>query len=559
MLQNLHVKNLALIDEAEVDFTDGFNVLTGETGAGKSLMIGALNLALGERAPKDLLKEGKEAVVELVFSVGKETEGLLLQKDLTPEDGQIILTRKLSSAKSTARINGETVPLSRLRDAAEALIQIHGQEEHQILRHKKMHLVLLDRYRKEETAELLAAYEETYRKRKEKEKEYSSTDLEEDQRKRETDLLSYEVKEIEDAHLQIGEDETLSEELKRLTNADRIREAISSAGNCITEGDTSALELVGRAYRELLPAAELSPDLGGLCDSLSEIESLLSDVSRELSSLQDADENEEEELTRLTRRSDLLHSFKQKYAPDIPGILKALEEKKERLSALRHLEETRERLSAELLSLQEEENRLSSLLTEKRTEAAASLDREMEEALRDLNFPSVRFETEITALPQNGPDGRDDVQFLISMNPGEPLLPLQKTASGGELSRIMLALSAVVKEDHIGSFVFDEIDTGISGRTAQAVSEKLISIASEAQVICITHLPQIAAMADSHFLIEKETDTGSAISRIRPLEGDERSEELARMLGGVSITDAVRQNAKEMLSLAEQKKREYRS
>ncbi len=555
MLRDLHVKNLALIRETEVSFDKGLNILTGETGAGKSLLLGAVSLALGERIPKELLRSDTEALIELTFETDPELDQKLKELEIEPEDGTIILSRRISEKKSIARINGETVPLSKMREASSLLISIHGQMEHQILKKKSTHLDFLDRFGGAAVAEAKEAYEEVYRAFREKEKEYGNTDLSEEQQKRELDLLTYEVREIEEADLKEGEDKEVEEEFLRLSNASKIREALGAAKEYVTQGETSASWQVNRALGELSKAVAYDPALQELCDELNNIDALINDFQRDMGMYGEDGEGDEEKLFRLTERLDLINRLKQKYAPEISDILKALEEKRERADFLQSLAERKEALFSELSELKEQRQAAADRLSAERGACRARFDEAMTEALSDLNFLDVRFTTEMEKLPEPGPNGQDDVQFLIALNPGEPELPVQKVASGGELSRIMLALSAVVTGPlEVGSVIFDEIDAGISGRTAQAVSEKLSAISRGTQILCITHLPQIAAMADQHFLIEKDAEEGLAVSRIRELSEEEIVEELSRMLGGVSVTDAAKQNAIEMRTQAKNKK-----
>lgn len=555
MLRDLHVKNLALIRETEVSFDKGLNILTGETGAGKSLLLGAVSLALGERIPKELLRSDTEALIELTFETDPELDQKLKDLEIEPEDGTIILSRRISEKKSIARINGETVPLSKMREASSLLISIHGQMEHQILKKKSTHLDFLDRFGGAAVSEAKEAYEEIYRAFREKEKEYGNTDLSEEQQKRELDLLTYEVREIEEADLKEGEDKEVEEEFLRLSNASKIREALGAAKEYVTQGENSASWQVNRALGELSKAVAYDPSLQELCDELNNIDALINDFQRDMGMYGEEGEGDEERLYRLTERLDLINRLKQKYAPEISDILKTLEEKRERADFLQSLAEHKEALFSELSELKEQRQEAADLLSAEREACRARFDEAMTEALSDLNFLDVRFTTEMEKLPEPGPNGQDDVQFLIALNPGEPELPVQKVASGGELSRIMLALSAVVTGPlDVGAVIFDEIDAGISGRTAQAVSEKLSAISRGTQILCITHLPQIAAMADQHFLIEKDAEEGLAVSRIRELSEEEIVEELSRMLGGVSVTDAAKQNAIEMRTQAKNKK-----
>jgi DNA repair protein RecN (Recombination protein N) len=557
MLQNLHVKNLALIEEADVEMESGLNILSGETGAGKSIIIGSVNLALGEKVQKEMLRDSKEpALVELVFSVeNPRTLQKLREIDIEPEDGLVILSRKITPQRAVGRINGETVSVSRMKEAASLLIDIYGQHEHQSLLSKKKHLEILDDFAKERIAarkEALAAEYRTYRRLKE---EWENANLDTGEQKRELSLLEYEVNEIEEAHLVIGEDEELETAFRKFSNGKKIMEAANSAYAASGGNMENASELIGRALRELSSISQYDSKLEELEQELSEIDNLLGDFNHELSGYIAGEEFDEEEFYETEKRLDLINHLKSKYGSTIEEILKACREKSERISQLQDYDEYLNQL---LTSIKKQEQLLEQLSTELsaiRKEEAVRLTDAIRDALVELNFLDVRFSMEFERTPDYTAGGIDDAQFLISTNPGEPEKPLGKVASGGELSRIMLAIKTVMAEnDDMDTLIFDEIDSGISGRTAQKVSEKMNLLGRHHQIICITHLPQIAAMADTHFLIEKSVQNQSTVSKIEKLTEEESIKELARMLGGVEITDTVYKNAKEMKEMAYMKK-----
>ncbi len=556
MLQYLHVKNLALIEETEVDFGDGLNILSGETGAGKSIIIGSINLALGEKVPKELLRnQGENSLVELVFHVDEETEEKLKQFDVYAEDHQVIMTRKIVRGHSSAKINSETVTSSKLKEVSSVLIDIHGQHEHQSLIQKKKHLELLDKYALEDLGVVKEKYQKHFQTYKQLMAELEKTDLDEEQRLREISFLEYEINEIADAELRVGEDLDLEESYKRLSHGKKIEDATRAALQYTEGQNENASDLISRAYRELSQVTSYDSRLEELFQQLGELESLLGDFNRELSHYVSDSEYGEEEFFKVEKRLDLLNHLKSKYGASIEQILAQKEEKEEKLERMQELSSYRDHLKVDLKKEEQELEKLAKKLTRLRKKASEELCKKVTQALIDLNFLDVQFEMEFVPLEHFAINGRDDVQFMISVNPGEPLRPLNKIASGGEMSRIMLALKAVLADkDEIETLIFDEIDAGISGRTAQAVSEKLHVIAKNHQIICITHLPQIAAMADTHFLIQKSVKDDATISTIRELEEEESIEELARMLGGVKITDRVLDSAREMKDLAKHTK-----
>lgn len=553
MLLGLHVKNLALIDEAEVEFGKGLNILTGETGAGKSILIGSINLALGEKAPKDIIRRDTEyALVELLFGVeSEETENTLRMLDIFPEGGEVLLTRKITRTRSICRINGETVPVSALRRAASALIDIHGQQEHQSLLSKKNHLKYLDDYASDvlgEEKKRLAEEYSIWRACRDRLKEASSDEKE---RERELSFLRFEENEISAANLVLGEDEELEALYRKLQNGRKIMEAAGGAYDMTGSGRESASDAIGRALGGLLKAGGYDEDLDALTVQLEEIDSLLNDFNRDLSAyLADADFSEEL-FAQTGERLDEINRLKSKYGSTIGEILRQQEIKEARIMQLEDYENWRTGLERELAAAEKILGERSEAVSKARKEAAKTFESEIRQSLQDLNFMDVQFELRFDALDHYTANGIDDARFFISTNPGEELRPLEKTASGGELSRIMLAIKTVLAEkDDVDTLIFDEIDAGISGRTAQMVAQKLKATAEVHQVICITHLPQIASMADCHYLIEKSVESNTTVSGIHLLQEEESVQELARMMGGARITETVIESAREMKRLA---------
>ena len=556
MLQNLHVKNLALIKETEVEFKEGLNILSGETGAGKSIIIGSINLALGEKVQKEMLRDSAEsALVELIFSVEDEaTRNALGALEIEMEDYTVILSRKITGGRAIGRINGEAVSASKMREVAALLIDIHGQHEHQSLLSKRKHLEILDLFAREALSgykEKLSACFREYRKLLE-ELEHSDSDTEE--RARELSFLEFEVNEIEDANLSVGEDETLEEQFRKYSNGKKILDAIFAAYAATSEDDESASERVSRALRELGSVSQYDKRVEEIEQQLIEIDNLLSDFNREAAAYLSEEEFDDETYYEIEKRLDLINHLKSKYGNSIEDILKAYEDKCKRIAVLKDYDEYLNQLLNKINKKKKELKEISDQVSEIRKDQSVKLTDAIKDALMDLNFLEVRFTMEFRDIDFTE-NGTDEVEFMISTNPGEPLKPLGKVASGGELSRIMLAIKTVLAEnDHIETLIFDEIDSGISGRTAQMVSEKMNELGRSHQIICITHLPQIAAMADEHFLIEKSVENETTVSRIHELSEEESVQELARMLGGVEITDTVLENAREMKKMAYMKK-----
>lgn len=555
MLLELHVKNLALIEKADVEFGEGLNILTGETGAGKSIIIGSVSMALGGKASRDSIRHGADyAYIELVFSVkGEDRLQALRELDTEPtEDGLVIISRKITPSRSISRINDETVTAARLRQITGLLLDIHGQHEHQSLLYKSKHLEILDAYVKAQTQPAKKKMEEEYRNYCILKKRLSSFEMDHDARLREADFLRFEIQEIEDGNIKEGEEEELTARYRRFSHARRIAENLNEAY------DSLQADAVTRALRSVEQVTEYDEALQSIRDQLYDAEAILSDAGREISAYISSMEFDEESWRQTEERLDQIHSLQNKYGASVLAIQASLEEKRKRLEELENYDAFREQTEKKLKISTDHLCRLCTDLSEIRKKASVELVKRIRSGLLDLNFLDVEFDMEFETLDHFTPDGWDEVQFLISTNPGQPMRPLKDVASGGELSRIMLAIKTVLADsDEIPTLIFDEIDTGISGRTAQKVSEKLSYIAGSHQVICITHLPQIAAMADIHFEIRKSTSEGSTATTIERLGREETVRELARLLGGAQITEAVLKNAREMKELADQTKKPW--
>lgn len=555
MLQTLYVKNLALIDEVEVDLRDGLNILTGETGAGKSIIIDSISFALGEKVDKNMLREKDAAgYVELIFSnLSDSVTAQLHALGIEPEDDTVILSRKITGGRSVAKINGESVPASRLKEAAGCLIDIHGQHEHQSLLHAYRHLEYLDDYASAELEEKKHALAAVYKQYTAYKKELEELCTDKEEQLRELSFLEYEVSEIQAAGLTPGEDEKLESEYRRMTNGKKIMEALQLVEQAV--GEDGAASMIGRGVRELSAVSAYDEPLMALWEQLSQTEGLLSDFHRELNRYMDGTRFDGERYMQTEQRLDEINRLKAKYGSSIEAVFLACEEKQTRIEQLKNFDTYEKKLREQYEQVKEKVGALCEEISEIRRAAGAALREKMISALQDLNFLDVQFDLKFTRTKSYSANGVDAMEFLISTNPGEPMRALKDIASGGELSRIMLALKSVLAEnDEIGTLIFDEIDTGISGRTAQMVSQKLHMIAKNHQVICITHLPQIAAMADAHFYIEKNVVDASTVTQLTLLDEEQSVAELGRMLGGMSVTDTVLESAREMKKLAAQAK-----
>ena len=513
-------------------------------------------MALGEKVQKEMLRDNADtALVELVFYVeNPATLEAVRALGIEVEDETIILSRKITAGRAIARINGEAVSASKMKEAAALLIDIHGQHEHQSLLSKRKHLEILDLFAKDLLREQKQKLSVCYREYRKLLGELEQSDSDTEERTRELSFLEYEVKEIEDANLTLGEDVELEEQFRKYSNGKKILDAIHVVQAATAEEDESASERISRAVRELAGVSGYDKRVEELENQLTEIDNLLGDFNREVASYLSEEEFDNETYFEIEKRLDFINHLKSKYGNSIEQILESYNSKCERIALLKDYDEYLKQLLSKINHKKQELTQLSDEVSAIRQKESVVLTNAIRQALMDLNFLDVRFTMEFRKIDFTE-NGTDEVEFMISTNPGEPLKPLGKVASGGELSRIMLAIKTVLAEnDHIETLIFDEIDSGISGRTAQMVSEKMNELGRSHQIICITHLPQIAAMADTHFLIEKSVENDTTVSHIHELSDEESVQELARMLGGVEITDKVVENAREMKKMAYMKK-----
>ena len=550
MLENLHVKNLALIDEIEVDFQPGLNILTGETGAGKSILLGSVSLALGGRFHADMLRTGaKFGLVELTFTIDSPSlEEQLTAMDIFPEDGRIVLSRKLMPGRSVSKINGETVSMAALKDVASMLIDIHGQHEHQSLLHKKNHLAFLDLYAKDQVEKLKKDTAKAFRTYHGCRKKLDESGMDERERQKEISLAEFEVNEIEEAGLSEGEDEEVEALYRRMSVGKKVTERIAEAYHYTSEDESgNASELLSRAIHALSDVESVDEQGAGLYGQLIEIDSLLNDFNRELSEYAKSLDFSEEEFYGTENRLNELNRLKTKYGNSAAQVLEYCEERKQRLKELEDYEQYMQELEEQLKASRQDYEKHALALRKARKKAAVSFVKEIKKGLSDMNFLDVRFEMRFLELPDYTSDGMDEAEFYISTNPGEDLRPMGNVASGGELSRIMLAIKTVLADrEDTPTLIFDEIDTGISGITAGKVAEKMHIIGESRQVLCITHLAQIAAQADAHYLIQKRAKNNGAQTEIFGLEEEESVQELARLLGGAKVTASILESAREM-------------
>ena len=541
MLLELHVRNLALIEKADLELKKGLTILTGETGAGKSVLIDSINMALGAKAGASSIRTGADAAgIELVFGMEDESRIERLRELDIPieDDGTLIISRRVMPTRSIFKVNDQTVTAAKLRAVTGLLIDMHGQFEHQSLMYPESHLRFVDKLCPAEAAGIkseLAGYCREYARIRDELSESVDGVL----REREADILRFEIDEINGAALIEGEEEELLADFRRMRDFSKISEHLSAAAE---ELDTDS---VSHAVRHLAEIASYDDRLATLKEQISQIDGMIEDVRREITDFADGMEYDEGEFDRIEKRLDVIHRLQGKYGDDIERIKAAALDKQQRLEYLENYDANRQRLVERQRELTEIMDGLCARLTQIRKETGAQLAERIRTELRDLNFLTVEFDIAVDRLDTYTPDGCDRVEFMISTNPGQPLRPIREVASGGELSRIMLAMKTVLADiDEIETLVFDEIDTGISGVTAGKVAQKLRLIGRNHQVLCITHQPQIAAMADNHYLISKSTDGSSTRTDITPLDGDDMIDEIARLMG--SSSDTVRAAAREM-------------
>ena len=552
MLDRLLVKDLALIEKSVVEFSGGLNVLTGETGAGKSILLGSIQLALGQKANKDLIRHGKEqAIVELDFSLTEEELRRIqaLEEDLELEEERLLIRRKISEKKSDIRVNDLGLTLAKLREITGGLLDLHGQHEHQSLLREGSHLEIIDGFRKKQGGKLLEEVANAYHLLQEKKRALQKFSLKEEERTRELDFLDFEIQELADAHLSEGEEAELTKEYSLYENMDRLKSLLLSAKESLEEMDFH------RPIQAVEEAKDFDESLKGLSDSLYDLEAVGEDCLRSLDHYLDHAEVDEEKLFTLGERLEQIRRVMMKHGGTEAKALAALAKKEERRTFLLDYEKDEEKAKKAIVEQEKLLREKAVLLSKERQEDARVLAKQIQGEMQEMGFLDTKFEFHFQEKKEPTEKGLDEVEAYVSLNPGEPLRPLREVGSGGELSRIMLSIKTVLADtEGVSTLIFDEIDSGISGRTAEKVGEKLQKIAKNHQVILITHLPQIAAKADHHFLIEKTVEEGATHTRIHPLEEKESIEELARLLGGDEISEASLENARELKAKSKAKK-----
>ena len=552
MLDRLLVKDLALIEKSVVEFSGGLNVLTGETGAGKSILLGSIQLALGQKANKDLIRHGKEqAIVELDFSLTEEEVRRIqaLEEDLELEEERLLIRRKISEKKSDIRVNDLGLTLAKLREITGGLLDLHGQHEHQSLLREGSHLEIIDGFRKKQGGRLLEEVADAYHLLQEKKRALQKFSLQESERTRELDFLDFEIQELADAHLSEGEEAELTKEYSLYENMDRLKSLLLSAKESLEEMDFH------RPIQAVEEAKDFDESLKGLSDSLYDLEAVGEDCLRSLDHYLDHAEVDEEKLFTLGERLEQIRRVMMKHGGTEAKALVALAKKEERRTFLLDYEKDEEKAKKAIVEQEKLLREKAVLLSKERQEDAKVLAKQIQGEMQEMGFLDTKFEFHFQEKKEPTEKGLDEVEAYVSLNPGEPLRPLREVGSGGELSRIMLSIKTVLADtEGVSTLIFDEIDSGISGRTAEKVGEKLQKIAKNHQVILITHLPQIAAKADHHFLIEKTVENGVTHTGIHPLGEKESIEELARLLGGDEISEASLENARELKAKSKAKK-----
>jgi DNA repair protein RecN (Recombination protein N) len=577
MLMQLSIRNFAVVEQATVSFQKGFNVITGETGAGKSIIVDALGMIIGGRASADYVRYGTDkAELEALFETD---EAHPIQKILreygieTSEDGLVLIRRELSSSgKSVARINGQMVNVSMLKSIGDNLVNIHGQHEHQSLLHPDRHIDWLDSFAGDQWGTIRSEVSSLYAEYQQIKKQVSEWSTNEQDWYRKKDLYQYQLDEIKGALLRPEEDQALQEEQKKLSNAEKIASSITEAYQALF-GDRRALDSVNQAIQRLEPIKQYDDTVRNLVDTLQSAFYQVEDVAEQLRDLEDQSLLDPNRLQQVGQRLDQLQLLKRKYGSTLQDVISYGDSIEKELETMVNKDDVLQDLQKRLAALEKALAEKVQHLTQLRMQAGEELSHKIETELKHLHMEKAKFNVAITQnKDENGlllPDGNkvkvstygvDHVEFYISANPGEPPKPLAKIASGGELSRVMLAMKTILADaDHVETLIFDEVDTGVSGRAAQSIAEKLVGLAQRYQVFSITHLPQVACMADAHYRIEKQLDDSSAKTRVLSLDKSERIQELARMLGGVEVTSVTEQHADEMLSLANEKREEIQS
>jgi len=555
MLLELHIKNFALIESLEIHFAKGFNVLTGETGTGKSILIDSINFILGDKQNKDIIRSGEEfAYVEGVFeNFGEELFYILDENGIENED-LIIISREINqNGRSISRINGKTVTMGFLKQVGKLLVDIHGQHEHQSLLNEDTHINILDSFCDDKFKSCKDEYQKLYYENKELEKEIQKLTADEQYKLRRIDLLSFQIEEINDASLKVGEDEELAKRKEILVNAERIYTVLAGVFGRLHEGMEceSVYDEIGKSISQMDTIVRFDDSLKSIKEGIEDVYYKLEGIIDEIRDYKDKIEFNPEELEEIENRLDLLNRLKRKYGGTIEEILKYCEEAENELSKIQRSEEVLEELNKKKDENNERLMEMAVYMTDSRRQAAENLSSLIIKELKYLGMEKALFKVEVEEMDNFSENGRNNVYFKMTANPGEPMRSLSKVASGGEMSRIMLAIKSVIADiDRIPTLIFDEIDIGISGRTAQATAEKMYLISRGHQILCVTHLPQIASMADSHFQIQKMVENDKTTTNVLQLEEDKRVDELARMLSGAVLTELTRNHAKEVIELA---------
>ena len=547
MLSLLHIENIAVIECADISFDPGFNVLTGETGAGKSIVIDGICAILGERAYRDMIRTGTEkASVRAVFTGVPQLPWF--EENGVEYDPETVIHREIHlDGRNVCRVNGTLVSVSILRKLGIQLINIHGQHDSASLFDESKHLEFLDAF--SDNTALRTAYAEAYTAVAQLRQQIQSMTMDESEKLRRMETLRYQIEEISKASLEPGEDEALEERRKILQNAEKLSDSMNVAVDCLYGGDDTdgAASLLAQAERELARMSRFTDAFAGLHEKVADLMYQVQDAAEEIRDARDDMAYSADELERIEERLDVIHKLRRKYGVTCSDILEYLENAKKELDEIEFADDHLERLKGKLAKAEKAAWDAALLLRKNRMEGGKRLAGRILEELSQLDMPRVQFCCQFTET-ELGPDGADAVAFYMSANAGEALKPMSKVASGGELARIMLAMKNVLAEqDQVNTLIFDEVDTGVSGRAAQKVAEKLRSVAVNKQVLCVTHLPQLAALASTHFLIAKEERQGRTYTTVTPLDREGRKRELARIIGGTNITETTLKSAEEML------------
>lgn len=553
MLRSLHIENIAVVKSADIEFQGGFTVLTGETGAGKSVIIDSINMLTGVKISREIIRSGEEyALSEAVFDgLSDEVIRILSDIGIDCDDGEVVLTGRITSdGRSSVRVNGRSVTKANAREISKLLISIHGQNDGQMLFSKQAYVDMTDSFG--DCGGALEEYQKVYTELDACRRKLREYTLDEEEKARRKDILEYQINDIESKRLKDGEEEALEAEKIRLANIEKINKHVKFAHRVLSGGERGGdvAYMLSRASDSLAKISDVIPDAKEICEKLTDMSYEVADIADRVAALSDDDcDNSDAKLDKIESRLEIISSLKRRYGRDIKTILEFKERAIRELDDIVMSDERAQECKEKISALEAVARKAAEELSHRRKKAAADASEKIMEALSYLDMPRVKFEISVTPTDDFTPVGCDRIDFLVATNPGEPMMPISEIASGGEMARIMLAIKSILNEkDGVGCAVYDEIDTGISGKTSRKIGVKLHSIAERSQVICVTHSAQIATLADNHYLITKTEVDGRAQTSIREIKGEERVEEAARILGGINITDAQRQAARDMLS-----------